>query len=56
MTSEELKRSIDIHQALGLVQAAIDCQEFDYNKTGLLRVLKRIESLLTAYLKENGSF
>ena len=56
MTLDELKRSIKLYRAQGLVQAAIDCQEFDHKKEGLLRVLKEIESLLTEYLKKDGSF
>jgi hypothetical protein len=54
MTHNELK--INLYRAQGLVQAAIDCQEFNHKKDGLLRVLKEIESLLTEYLKEDGSF
>ena len=56
MTLDELKLSIKLYRTLGLVQAAIDCQEFDHKKEGLLRVLKEIESLLTEYLQKDGSF
>ena len=55
MTLDELKLSIKLYRTLGLVQAAIDCQEFDHKKEGLFRVLKEIESLLTEYLKNDGS-
>jgi hypothetical protein len=56
MTLDELKRSLKLYRSLGLVQAAIDCQEFDHKKEGLFAVLKEIESLLTEYLQEDGSF
>ena len=50
--NDEPKGLIKLDTALELTRAVIDWQEFDYHKDGVLIVLKKIESLLTEYLKK----